>query len=117
MLTEPHCVQKRETGVVLGDMVIKEWMDKGVDGHNTVHGRRSIGKHRKNTGHCTVGFQNGQMSLFKSPILVHNVHHYQYKGGRIHQTGSSDCADHSQKLNLISVTKGNELGHILHCPQ
>lgn len=26
MSTEPHCVQKREVGVTLGDMVIKGWI-------------------------------------------------------------------------------------------
>lgn len=45
------------------------------------------------------------MTLFKSPILAHNGHHFQYEGGQIQQTVSSGCAGHSQKLNFIFVAK------------
>lgn len=59
---------------------------------------------------------NEPMSLLKSPVLVHSVHHFQYEGGQIQRTGSSDCAGHSHKLNLVSVTKEIQLGHIPRCP-
>lgn len=57
MPTEPHCVQKRETGVTLGDMVIKGWISILRYMADVV-----LGNIAKNTRHCNVGFQNEQQA-------------------------------------------------------
>lgn len=46
---------------------------------------------------------NKPMPLFKSPVSVHNVHHFQYEGGPIQQTGSSDCAGPARTHTLLPL--------------